>query len=163
MKVYLAADHAGFELKNKLVEFVRSLGHETQDCGAATYDLGDDYPLIIASAARKLSIDALAGVDSRAIVVGASGQGEAMVANRFKGVRCALYYCAPSRSQTDAAGKELDMLASTRMHNNSNALSLGARFLTEDEAKAAVRAWFLASYAGEDRHARRTKQIDEVT
>src|SRR3989344_6650134 len=92
MKVYFAADHAGFEIKNALVEYARGLGYEVEDCGAFVNDPADDYPGIIASAARKLSADVAAGKDSRAVVAGASGQGEAMVANRFKGVRCALYY-----------------------------------------------------------------------
>ena len=91
MKVYFASDHAGFKTKNALVEYVRRLGYEVEDCGAHTFDEKDDYPSIIAAAAQKLSEDALRGMDSRAIVAGASGQGEAMVANRFKGVRCALY------------------------------------------------------------------------
>lgn len=158
--IYLATDHAGFELKNVLVEYVKSLGHEAVDCGALVYDVVDDYPPIIATAARKLSEDVVVGKESRAIVIGASGQGEAMVANRFKGVRCALYYGAPKSSQIDAAGKELSMLQSTRIHNNANALSLGARFLTESEAKEAVRLWLETTFSGEERHARRVQQID---
>ncbi len=158
--IYLATDHAGFELKNVLIEYVKELGHEPHDCGALEYDVTDDYPPLIASAARKLSEDASAGKESHAIVIGASGQGEAMVANRFKGVRCALYYGAPKSSQIDAAGKELSMLQSTRIHNNANALSLGARFLTEAEAKEAVRIWLDTTFSGEERHARRVQQID---
>ena len=161
MKVYFAADHAGFELKNELLNFVRAeLALEVEDCGALTFDASDDYPAIIANAARKLAADSAAGLDSRAVVIGASGQGEAMVANRFRGVRCALYYGAPAREQTDMSGKQLDMLASTRGHNNANALSLGARFLTSDEAKEAVRRWLTTPFSGEERHARRIKQID---
>ena len=158
--IYIATDHAGFELKNLLVEYVKSLGHDVVDCGAHLFDVADDYPPIIAGAARKLSEDASAGRDSRAIVIGASGQGGAMVANRFKNVRCALYYGVPQSSQIDAAGKELNMLQSTRIHNNANALSLGARFLTEQEAKDAVRQWLETSFSGEERHARRVQQID---
>lgn len=160
MTIYLATDHAGYGLKNVLVEFVKELGHDAVDCGADSYDVNDDYPPIIARAATKLSLDVASGIDSRAIVIGASGQGEAMVANRFKGVRCALFYGAPSNSQIDAAGKELNMLQSTRIHNNANALSLGARFLTEGEAKAAVRLWLETTFSNEERHARRVAQID---
>ena len=163
MKVYFASDHAGFQMKNELLAFVRDeLKLETEDCGAFTLDNADDYPTIIAGAARKLSLDAQAGKDSRAIVGGASGQGEAMVANRFKGVRCALYYGAPSKEQTDMSGNRLDMLASTRQHNDANALSLGFRFLTLDEAKKAVQTWLGIEFSGEERHARRIKLIDEV-
>ena len=163
MKIYFGADHAGFELKNKLIAFVRDeLQHEAEDCGALSYDINDDYPAIIAAAARKLSEDAAKGLDSRAIVLGASGQGEAMVANRFKGVRCALYYGRPSKEQTDATGNELDIVASTRVHNNANALSLGGRFLSDDEAKETVRRWLSAPFTNEGRHVRRVAQIDEV-
>ena len=163
MKVYFAADHGGFEIKNQLLAFVKDeLGHETEDCGAFAYDPADDYPAIIATAARKLSLDSLAGRESRAIIAGASGQGEAMVANRFKGVRCAVYYGKALREQTDISGKKLDMLASSREHNNANALSLAARFLSVEEAKETVRKWLEAPFPGEERHARRIKQIDEV-
>ncbi len=163
MKVYFASDHAGFEIKNQLLSYVRDeLGCEVEDCGAHTFDKDDDYPGIIAQAARKLSADALAGKDSRAIVAGASGQGEAMAANRFPGVRCALYYGKAPRQQTDMSGKELDMLASSREHNNANALSLGLRFLSLDEAKAAVKKWLETAFPGEERHLRRIRELDEI-
>lgn len=161
MRIYFASDHAGYELKNALAEYVRTLGHDVEDCGAREFDKDDDYPEIIARAARKLSRDARAGRDSRAIVIGASGQGEAMVANRFKGVRCALYYGSAGK-QKDMSGKELDMIASAREHNNANALSLGARFLTEDEAKKAVEKWLKTDFSGDERHARRIKQINTI-
>ena len=160
MKIYFASDHAGFETKNALVEYVRSLGYEVEDCGAHTFDEKDDYPPIIAAAAQKLSEDALAGKDSRAIVAGASGQGEAMVANRFRGVRCALYYGDPGIEQVDVDGKKLDILSSTREHNDANALSLGLRFLTLEQAKDAVKAWLAAAFPGEERHLRRIRAID---
>lgn len=161
MKVYLAADHAGFELKNTLSAFVRELGHEPIDCGAHSYDVSDDYPPIIAEAARQLSADSMNGTDSRAIVIGGSGQGEAIVANRFKRVRCALY-CGETASQTDASGKSLDMITSMREHNNSNALSLAARFISVEEAKRAVEKWLKQPFSGDERHTRRIRQIDEV-
>jgi ribose 5-phosphate isomerase B len=164
MKVYFAADHAGFETKNRLVEFVRDdLGFDVEDCGAHRDDPQDDYPELIASAARKLAEDVAAGRDSRAIVAGGSGQGEAIVANRFKGVRCALYYGDPGSEQVDASGKRLDILASTREHNDANALSLGLRFLSLDQAKAAVARWLAAPFPGDERHARRIGQIDQVS
>jgi ribose 5-phosphate isomerase B len=163
MKVYFASDHAGFEIKNQLLAYVRDeLDCEVEDCGAFVYDKDDDYPAIIASAASKLSVDALSGKDSRAIVAGASGQGEAIVANRFRGVRCALYYGQAAKQQTDMSGKQLDILSSTREHNDANALSLGLRFLSLDEAKAAVKEWLSVPFSGEERHARRVKQIDDV-
>jgi ribose 5-phosphate isomerase B len=165
MKVYFASDHAGFDTKNALVAYVRDhLGHDVEDCGALVNDPQDDYPEIIAVAASKLSEDVAAGGrDSRAIVAGASGQGEAIVANRFKGVRCALYYGDPGSQQVDASGKQLDILMSTREHNDANALSLGLRFLTLDQAKDAVARWLAAPFPGEARHARRITQIDQVS
>ncbi|MDO8378470.1 RpiB/LacA/LacB family sugar-phosphate isomerase [Phenylobacterium sp.] len=164
MKVYFASDHAGFDAKNSLVDYVRDqLGYEVEDCGALVNDPQDDYPAIIALAARKLSDDVAAGKDSRAIVAGGSGQGEAIVANRFKGVRCALYYGDPGNAQVDASGKRLDILTSTREHNDANALSLGLRFLTLDQAKAAITHWLAAPFPGDARHARRIGQIDDVT
>lgn len=164
MKIYFASDHAGFDTKNSLLAFVRDeLGHEVEDCGAFVNDSSDDYPPIIAAAAKKLSVDVAAGLNSRAIVAGASGQGEAITANRFKGVRCALYYGKAARAQTDTSGKQLDILASTRAHNDANALSLGLRFVSLAEAKDVVREWLATPFSGEERHARRIKQIDEVT
>ena len=162
MKVYFASDHGGFEIKNKLVEFVVGLGHNVEDCGAHELNPSDDYPEIIARAARKLSADEQSGQDSRAIIAGGSGQGEAMMANRFKRVRCAVYYGEASRKQTDMSGKQLDILVSPREHQNANCLSLGLRFLTLEEAKEAVQRWLSTPYPGEERHARRIKQLDEV-
>ena len=85
------------------------------------------------------------------------------MANRFKGVRCALYYGDPGAEQVDASGKRLDILSSTREHNDANALSLGLRFLTLDQAKDAVRRWLAAPFPNEARHARRIAQIDQVS
>lgn len=150
MNVYFAADHAGFELKNNLLNFVRDeLHHDVEDCGAFAYDAEDDYPEIIASAAQKLSADVAEGVESRAVILGGSGQGEAIVANRFKGVRAVVYY-----------GKEPSIIVLSREHNDANALSLGARFLREEEAKDVVKIWLETSFSGEGRHTRRIKKID---
>lgn len=162
MKVYFAADHAGFGLKQTLLAKVQEAGFDVEDCGAKSLDNNDDYPGIIAAAARRLSEDAQAGRDSRAILIGASGQGEAMVANRFTGVRCALYYGEISKTQVDMGGKTLDVLSSTREHNDANALSLGARFVDEDIADKVVR-WLREPFSGEERHARRIRQIDELS
>ncbi len=151
MKVYFAADHAGFELKNALVEYVAELGYEMEDCGAYSFDKNDDYPAIIAIAAKRLAADASAGHESRAIILGGSGQGEAIVANRFRGVRAVVYY-----------GKEPSIPMLSREHNDANALSLGARFISEDEAKNTVKEWLSKPFSEDERHARRIKQIDEV-
>ncbi len=167
MKIYFAADHAGLDLKSALMVYLQELStagipYEAQDCGAFEFDKADDYPDFIGRAAQLLADDVRQGLDSRAVVIGASGQGEAMAANRFPGVRCALYYGAPRVMQTDMSGHELDMLASSRAHNNANALSLGARFLSVEEAQAALKAWLSAPWSGEERHARRVQKLDAL-
>lgn len=162
MKIYIATDHAGFETKNILLAYVQELGYEVEDCGAYDFDINDDYPEIIARAGKKLSDDAQQNIQSRAIVLGASGQGEAMVMNRFVGVRCALFYGEPCKKQVDATGSSLDVIISTREHNNANALSIGARFVSADQAKDAVSAWLAKPFSGVDRHARRIAQIDAI-
>ncbi len=162
MKIYFASDHAGFELKNELLAFVRDELHlEVQDCGALVYDPNDDYPALIASAARSLSRDVADGKDSRAIIIGASGQGEAIVANRYAHVRAVVYYGATG-VQTDISGNELDMISSTRAHNDANALSLGARFISLSDATTVVQKWLSTPFSGEERHTRRIAQIDAL-
>jgi ribose 5-phosphate isomerase B len=161
MKVYFAADHAGFELKQLLMNFVRGLGHEVEDCGAFKLDPHDDYPDLIAAGARLLAADAKKGAESRAVFIGASGQGEAMAANRFKGVRCALYYGAAGL-QHDMSGKDLDIIASSREHNDANALALGARFIAPEDAQRAVGAWLQRPFVREERHRRRIERLDEI-
>lgn len=160
MKIYFAADHAGFDLKNKLMNYVRGeLGHEVEDCGAYELDVGDDYPDLISVAATSLTRDIKEGIESRAIILGASGQGEAIAANRFQGVRAVVYY-GHAGAQTDASGKALDMIASAREHNDANVLSLGARFLTEEDAKHVIRAWIETPFSRDERHVRRIKKLD---
>jgi ribose 5-phosphate isomerase B len=163
MKVYFAADHAGFELKNELLNFVRGeLGFEVEDCGAFEYDSQDDYPFIIASAADPLSNDIANGRESRAILIGGSGQGEAMVANRFLHVRASVYYGPAQAMQTDAGGNQIDMITSVREHNDSNALSLGARFIGAEEAKVIVRKWLGTRFSHDERHERRIAEMDTL-
>jgi ribose 5-phosphate isomerase B len=162
MKVYFAADHAGFDLKNALLNFVRGeLGHDVEDCGSFEKDPNDDYPEIIASACRMMVRDIGDGLECRGIILGASGQGEAMAANRFNAIRAAVYY-GPAGHQTDQGGMSLDMLASIRGHNDSNVLSLGARFITEEDAKSAVKAWLNTPFTGDERHVRRIGKLDTI-
>jgi ribose 5-phosphate isomerase B len=158
MKVFFATDHAGYELKNELIEYVgNELGYEVEDMGAYELNAADDYPDFVHKAAQAVSEDP---ENRRAIILGGSGQGEAMVANRYKGVRAAVYYGEPSSKQIDNDRIKLDILASTRKHNNANVLSLGARFLTVDDAKEAVRLWLSIEYESVDRHERRIQKID---
>jgi ribose 5-phosphate isomerase B len=145
MKIHIGTDHAGFELKQKLVPFLQSLGHEAVDFGAHEYDESDDYPDFIAPVAKAVSEDRSA----RGIILGGSGQGEAMVANKFPYVRAAVYY-----------GGTLEIIRLSREHNDANILSLGARFLSEDEAKAAVELWLNTPFSGEERHIRRIEKIN---
>lgn len=144
--IYLASDHAGFELKEKLKAHLQELGYEVKDCGAFSYDENDDYPDFVVLAVRAVSENP---GNARAIIFGGSGQGEAMVANRFRGVRAVVYY-----------GNNEKIITLSREHNDANVLSLGARFLTEEEAKRAVKLWLVTPFTGEERHVRRLKKID---
>ena len=157
MKVYFATDHAGFALKNALLAFVRDeLGYTVEDCGAYEENAEDDYPDFIRNAAQAVSSDPN---NSRAIILGGSGQGEAMCANRFSNVRATVYYGAPAKSQIDADGVALDIIASARLHNDSNILALGARFLSESEAQEVVQEWLSTDFSGEERHLRRLVKL----
>ena len=146
MKIFIGADHAGFELKEVLKKFLKEQGYEVEDCGAASYDEGDDYPDFIKAVARRV---ARRPENTRGIIVGGSGQGEAIVANRRKKVRAAVYY-----------GGSEKIITLSREHNDANVLSLGARFLTEGEAKRAVALWLKTPFSKKERHLRRIKKID---
>lgn len=158
MRVVFAADHGGFALKEILKPFVASLGYEVEDVGAHTLDMADDYPPIIQAGARRVAEDLK---NNRGIIIGGSGQGEAFAANRIKGIRAVVYYGEPKRPQIDADGKALDMISSTREHNDSNILSLAGRFLSEEEAKDAVKRWLEATYEPSSRHEKRHKLVDD--
>lgn len=146
-KVYLATDHAGFELKEKIKGFLKEEGYETEDFGAHSLDPEDDYPDFISKAAEAVSKNR----ESKAIILGGSGQGEAIVANKFPNVRAAVYY----------GGLE-QMTALIRQHNNSNVLSLGARFLKDEEAIAAVKLFLETQFTNEERHKRRIEKIKKI-
>ena len=146
MKIYFASDHAGFEMKNALIEYVKKLGYETEDCGAYELNEQDDYPEFAKKAAQAVSETPQA---ARAIVLGGSGQGEDMVANKFSGVRSVVYY-----------GGNLEIVRLSREHNDANVLSLGARFLSLDEAKGAVKIWLETPFSGDERHIRRISEIE---
>lgn len=148
MSVYLATDHAGFELKEKIKEFLTKEGYQVEDCGAYQFDKDDDYPDFISKAAAAVS---KGPEENRAIILGGSGQGEAIVANKYPNVRAAVYY-----------GKAAQMPSLTRQHNDSNILSLGARFLTEDEAIQAVKIFLKTSFSNEKRHIKRIEKIKKI-
>ena len=143
--IYLASDHAGFDLKNEVKSFLKENNFEFEDLGPHQYDESDDYPDFIIPAAQKV---AEKPGENLAVVIGGSGQGEAIAANKVKGVRAALYYGGP---------KEIISLSKT--HNNANVLSLGARFVNSKEAVEAVRLWLETSFLMETKHARRIEKI----
>jgi ribose 5-phosphate isomerase B len=163
MKVYLGTDHAGFNLKEKVKIYLLHEGYDVVDLGAAVYDKDDDYPVFIGRAAESVSKDP----GSRGIVFGGSGQGEAMVANKFAHVRCALFY-APhvALSEIGISGKTssdpFEMLRLTREHNDSNMLSLSARFLKSTDAIKAVKIFLESPFSPEARHKRRINMIEEI-
>jgi ribose 5-phosphate isomerase B len=161
--IYCASDHAGFELKQKLVSFLTGLGHSVVDCGPEVYVETDDYPLYVQSAARKVAQDRQANIESFGIILGASGQGEAIAVNRIPHIRSVVYYGEPCTAhvQIDADGHELSLLQSTRLHNNANILSLGAKFLTQQQAEEAVVVWLNTPFSGEERHVRRLAEIED--
>jgi ribose 5-phosphate isomerase B len=146
MRIYLATDHGGFELKERIKTYLLNNGYDIEDCGAHSFDPDDDYPDYVRKAALAVAHDP---ENTRAIVFGRTGQGEAMCANRFKGVRAALYY-----------GGSEELVTRSREHNNSNVLSLSGDFLTEDEAKRAVIFWLETPFGGDERHTRRIEQLD---
>ncbi len=154
-KLFVAADHAGFSLKEILVPYLQELGHQVVDCGAMTLVEGDDYPDLVIPCALKVAEHE----GSFGIVIGGSGQGEAMAANRVPGVRAAVYYGEAARPQTDATGSVLGIIESERAHNDANILSLGARFLTEAEAKDAVKRFLKTPFTAEERHLRRKGKL----
>ena len=158
MKIYIASDHAGFPLKEKLKIFLAEQGHEVVDKGAYQHDESDDYPDFVVPVAQLVSREPA----SRGIILGGSGQGEAMAANRVDGVRAALYYGPPCLRAGEAGGP-LDIVKLSREHNDANILSLAARFVNEEEAKEAVMLFLETPFGGDARHQRRIKKIDELT
>ena len=162
--MYLATDHAGFELKEKVKSFLLGKNFEVEDCGAFEFNKDDDYPDFIAKAAEAVSKNPQ---NAKAIIFGSSGQGEAMVANKFRNVRCAVFYApvVPAHN-VDISGRTsqdpFEMIRLTREHNDANILSLGAKILTEEDALKAVELWLKAPFTNEERHKRRIDKIKEI-
>ncbi len=144
MKIYMGTDHVGYELKEKLKVYLSELGHEIEDMGAFELESDDDYPDFIKPVAQAVA----ANNESMGVILGGSGQGEAMCANKIVGVRAALYY-----------GGNLDIIKFARDHNNANIISLGARFVSEDEAKIAVKMFLECPFSNNERHIRRINKI----
>ncbi|MDN5725607.1 MAG: ribose-5-phosphate isomerase, partial [Propionibacteriales bacterium] len=141
--VHIGSDHAGYELKNALVALLRTDGHEVVDHGPAQLDPEDDYPTFCIPTAQAVMADP----GSLGIVLGGSGNGEQMAANKVKGVRAALAY-------------DLETATLAREHNNANVISLGARKLDETAAAELVRAFLDTEFSAAPRHARRIALLD---
>ncbi|MEA2715610.1 MAG: ribose 5-phosphate isomerase [Candidatus Parcubacteria bacterium] len=148
-KIILATDHAGFKLKEAVKSFLAEKGYAVDDVGAHEYDKDDDYPVYMMKAGLCVSKD-LSG-STKAVIFGGSGQGEAMVANRFPGVRAAVWY-----------GGSEDVLIRSREHNDANVLSIGAWSVPEEEAKKGVELWLTTPFSEAERHKRRIKEIDSI-
>jgi len=144
MRVYLGADHAGFEFKQRIVEHLTANGHEPVDCGAYAYDADDDYPAFCIAAAEKTVADP----GSLGIVLGGSGNGEQIAANKVPGVRCAL-------------GWSVETAKLAREHNNAQVIGIGGRMHTEDEMLAIVDAFLTTPWSKAERHQRRIDILSE--
>ena len=141
--IVLATDHAGFELKEHVKRFLIKKGYDIKDFGALEYDGLDDYPDFILPAAKYISEHKLIG-----IIFGGSGQGEAMAANRINGIRAAVFY-----NGTD------EIVELSRLHNNANILSIGARFVSNQEAEKVIELWLSTDFE-EGRHEKRINKLD---
>ncbi len=142
MRVYLGSDHAGFELKAAIIAWLGEAGHEAVDCGPARFDPDDDYPVYVLPAAQRTVADP----GSLGIVIGGSGNGEQIAANKVPGIRAALAWTA-------------DTARLAREHNDANVLSLGARTGTIEDAVSFARVFVETQFSGEPRHARRLAMI----
>jgi ribose 5-phosphate isomerase B len=144
MRVYLGSDHAGFELKNHLVEHLQKQGHDVVDVGPHAYDPEDDYPAFCLHAGARVVADP----GSLGIVVGGSGNGEQISANKVEGVRSALVW-------------KVEIAELARQHNDSNVCAIGARQHTPEEASAFADAFLSTPFSGDPRHQRRIDQVAE--
>lgn len=145
--IYIATDHAGFETKNAIVTYLQDKGIDCTDIWPFEYDALDDYPDFIIPCAEKVAEDL---ENNLGIILGGSGQGEAIAANKVSGIRAAIYY-----------GGDTDILTLSKLHNNANILSLGGRFLTTEQALEAIDTWLAARYEHEERHQRRIDKISQ--
>lgn len=142
-KIYIASDHVGFALKEKIKKKFLTR-YELEDIGPFSFDKNDDYPDFIIPCAKKVA----STKNSLGIVLGGSGQGEAIAANKVKGIRAVVIY---------SFNKKIIQLS--KEHNNANVLSLGARFLTEKQALESIALWLKTPFSGEKRHLRRVEKI----
>lgn len=169
MKIYIGTDHTGFELKEKLKAYLPELGlgYEVVDCGAFEFNSDDDYPDFITPVAIAVAEAEGAGPEleeRRGVILGGSGQGEAMCANRIKGVRAAVFYGQEDlEKESEVNGEKsadtFKIVELARKHNNANVISIGTRFVTEDEAKFAIELFLSTKFSGDERHIRRINKF----
>lgn len=155
-KIYVAADHAGFGLKEKLIPYLKELGYEVEDKGAFDYNEEDDYPDFIIPVAREVS---KRPNEVRGIVLGGSGQGEGMSANKFSDVRATVYY---GQGQCIVPEEQESIIRISRADNNANILSLGARFITEEEMRNVVKEWLETPFKNTEKYKRRITKMDRI-
>lgn len=146
MRVHLGSDHAGLDLKAHLIGWLTGAGHEPVDHGPFAFDALDDYPVFCLRAAEAVAAERAEGLDSLGVVVGGSGNGEQMAANKVVGVRCALVW-----------SEETAVLA--REHNDANVVSVGGRLHSLDDLTRFVEVFLTTSFTGEERHVRRIGQL----
>lgn len=160
MQIFIGADHAGYQLKEKLKIYLGELGHAVEDKGAFKYNADDDYPDFSQEVAKSVA----SNKGSFGIILGGSGQGEAMCANRVSGARVAVFYGqAVAQEPIDIKGQKskdsFEIVKLARAHNDANILSLSARFLSEDEIKFAVELFLTTKFPGDQRHIRRISKL----
>ena len=163
MKIALSTDHAGFSALQKLEFFLERGGYECVNYGPELLDPEDDYPDFIRPAAEAVA----SGECDFGIILGGSGQGEAIVANRVAGIRCGVYY-GPAKAfhevdeEGHEASDEFEILRLNRGHNDANMLSLAGRFLNRAAIEKAVTIWLETPFSGDERHLRRIAKIDPL-
>lgn len=164
MKIALSTDHAGYERLKKLKEGLELAGYACHDFGPAQFNVDDDYPDYIKPACESI----LAGGCQLGVIFGGSGQGEAMAANRFKGIRCMVWY-GPSvpieavNAEGMMSSDPYELLKLSREHNNANMISIAGRFVNDDETLKVVVKWLNESFKNEERHQRRITKLDQLS
>lgn len=156
MKIYIGSDHAGFGFKEKLIPYLKELGHEVEDKGAFEYNEEDDYPDFIIPVAREVSMHPS---EVRGVILGGSGQGEAMAANKFKNIRATVYY---GPGQCVVKDEHESIIQISRADNDSNILSLGARFITETEMQEVVKEWLNTPFKNTEKYKRRIAKMERI-
>jgi ribose 5-phosphate isomerase B len=163
MKIALATDHTGFEQLKDLQVYLESLGHDCQNFGPTSLNINDDYPDFIFKAAQAVA----SGDFERGVIMGGSGEGEAIAANRLKGIRCAVFYGPAVVGRIiDANGRvsssPYEIVKLSREHNNSNVLSLAARFVSVMDMKQVTKLWLETPFTEQPRHVRRIDKLDSL-